>query len=85
MRDDIDTLVLDAEMLDSILKDADPDKQARELEIKLVARLRKHAGNPNFKELGERLCETPSVCAIRQSELPATRKLLIAKDLSMAS
>lgn len=55
VRDDIDALVLDAEVLDSILKDANPDKKGREVEIRLVARLRKHAGNPKFKELGERL------------------------------
>ena len=55
VRDDIDALVLDAEVLDSILKDSNPEKKARELEIKLIARLRKHAGNPKFKELGERL------------------------------
>ena len=55
VRDDIDALVLDAEVLDSILKDANPEKKAREVEIKLIARLRKHAGNPKFKELGERL------------------------------
>ena len=51
----IDTLVLDADVLDAILKDANPDKKAREVEIKLIARLRKHAGNPKFKQLGERL------------------------------
>ncbi len=55
VRDDIDALVLDAEVLDSILKDANPEKKAREVEIRLAARLRKHAGNPKFKELGERL------------------------------
>ena len=55
VRDDIDVLVLNAEVLDSILKDSNPEKKARELEIKLIARLRKHAGNPKFKELGERL------------------------------
>ncbi len=55
VRDDIDTLVLDADVLDAILKDANPDKKAREVEIKLIARLRKHAGNPKFKDLGERL------------------------------
>ena len=55
VRDDIDALVLDAEVLDSILKGANPRKKAREVEIKLIARLRKHAGNPKFKELGERL------------------------------
>jgi type I restriction enzyme R subunit len=55
VRDDIEVLVLDADVLDSILKDANPGKKAREVEIKLIARLRKHAGNPKFKELGERL------------------------------
>jgi type I restriction enzyme R subunit len=55
VRDDIEALVLDADILDSILKDANPSKKAREVEIKLIARLRKHAGNPKFKELGERL------------------------------
>ncbi|MCP5558041.1 MAG: HsdR family type I site-specific deoxyribonuclease [Verrucomicrobiaceae bacterium] len=55
VRDDLEALVLDADILDSILKDANPGKKAREVEIKLIARLRKHAGNPKFKELGERL------------------------------
>lgn len=55
VRDDIEALVLDAEVLDSILKDANPGKKAREVEIKIIARLKKHAGNPKFKELGERL------------------------------
>ena len=55
VRDDIEVLVLDAEVVDSILKDANPGKKAREAEIKLIARLKKHAGNPKFKELGERL------------------------------
>ena len=55
VRDDIDELVLDAEVLDSILNDANPAKKAREVEIKLIARLRKHLGNPKFEELGERL------------------------------
>jgi len=55
VRDDIEALVLDADVLEGILKDANPEKKAREVEIKLVARLRKHAGNPKFRELGERL------------------------------
>ena len=55
VRDDIDQLVLDAEVLDSILKDANPEKKAKEVEIQLVARLRKHAGDPKFQALGERL------------------------------
>lgn len=55
VRDDIDTLVLDADVLDNILKEANPGKKAREVEIKLIARLRKHLGNARFTALGERL------------------------------
>lgn len=55
VRDDIVALVLDAEVLDSILNDANPEKKAKEIEIKLISRLKKHAGNPRFKALGERL------------------------------
>jgi type I restriction enzyme R subunit len=55
VRDDVETLVLDAEVLESILAEADPEKKGKEVEIKLVARLRKHAGNPKFTALGERL------------------------------
>ena len=55
VRDDVEALVLDADVLESILKDGNPAKKAKEVEIKLIARLRKHAGNPQFTELGERL------------------------------
>ncbi|MPZ47283.1 MAG: HsdR family type I site-specific deoxyribonuclease [Betaproteobacteria bacterium] len=55
VRDDVETLVMDAQVLEEILKDADPGKKAHEVEIKLVARLRKHLGNPKFTALGERL------------------------------
>jgi type I restriction enzyme R subunit len=55
VRDDVETLVMDAQVLDEILKDAEPGKKAREIEIKLIARLRKHLGNPKFTALGERL------------------------------
>ena len=55
VRDDVETLVLDAQVLEDILKDADPLKRGKEIEIKLVARLKKHLGNPKFTALGERL------------------------------
>ena len=55
VRDDVETLVMDAQVLEEILKDAEPGKKAREIEIKLIARLRKHLGNPKFTALGERL------------------------------
>lgn len=55
VRDDLDTLVLDAELLEAVLGNPDPDKKAKEISIKLAGRLRKHAGNPTFKALSERL------------------------------
>lgn len=54
VRDDLDTLVLDADLLEAVLSNPDP-KKAKEIEIKLSRRMRKHAGNPKFKQLSERL------------------------------
>ena len=54
VRDDLDTLVLDADLLEAVLSNPDPRK-TREIEIKVARRLRKHLGNPKFKELSERL------------------------------
>jgi type I restriction enzyme R subunit len=55
VRDDLDTLVLDADLLEAVLAGPDPGKKAKEISIKLTGRLRKHANNPKFKALGERL------------------------------
>ena len=55
VRDDVETLIMDAQVLEDILKSADPEKKAKEIEIKLVARLRRHLRNPKFTALGERL------------------------------
>ena len=54
VRDDLDTLVLDADLLEAVLSNPDPAK-GKEIEIKLIRRLRKHLGNPKFKQLSERL------------------------------
>jgi type I restriction enzyme R subunit len=54
VHDDIDTLVMDADLLEAVLS-ADPCKKAKEVEFKLTARLRKHMGTPRFKALSERL------------------------------
>jgi type I restriction enzyme R subunit len=54
VRDDLDTLVLDADLLEAVLSNPDPNK-AKEIEIKLKRRLRGHGGNPKFKQLSERL------------------------------
>ena len=53
IRDDLETLVLDAELLESVV--GVPDKKGKALEISLIARLRKHAKDPKFVALGERL------------------------------
>ena len=55
VRDDVEMLVMDAQVIEDFLKSADPAKRGKEIEIKLFARLRKHFGNPKFTELGERL------------------------------
>ena len=53
VRDDLEALVLDADMLDAVLRAGDH----RQVEIKVLRRLQKHAGNPRYKELGQRLEE----------------------------
>lgn len=55
VRDDLETLVMDAEVLEGLLASKEPDKKSREIELQLVARLRKHKGDPKFVALGERL------------------------------
>ena len=54
VRDDLDTLVLDADLLEAVMA-GDPKKKAKEIDLKLTARLRKHMGNPRYKALSERL------------------------------
>jgi type I restriction enzyme, R subunit len=54
VRDDLDTLVLDAELLEAVMT-GDPKKKAKEIDLKLTARLRKHMGTPRYKALSERL------------------------------
>lgn len=57
IRDDLDTLVLDADLLEAVLGTPDPNKKAKEIEIKVARRLRKHLNDPRFRALGERLEE----------------------------
>jgi type I restriction enzyme R subunit len=55
VRDDLDTLVMDADVLQELLRAPDPEKKAKEVELKILRRLRKHGGEQQFIELGERL------------------------------
>ena len=54
IHDDLDELVVDADLLEAIVSAADP-KKTKEIEIKVSVRLRKHLGNPRFKPISERL------------------------------
>ena len=55
VRDDLEEIVLDADLVEAVLTTADPGKKAREIEFKIIQRLRRHMGNPTFRELSERL------------------------------
>ena len=55
VRDDLETLVLDADLLEAVLGTPDPDRKSKEIEIKVVDRLRRHLHDPRFRALSERL------------------------------
>jgi type I restriction enzyme R subunit len=52
----LDEFVLDADVIEEIFNNPDP-KNAKKLEKILVKRFKKHAGNPRFKKLSDRLEE----------------------------
>ncbi|MEW6403587.1 MAG: HsdR family type I site-specific deoxyribonuclease [Chloroflexota bacterium] len=55
VRDDLDEIVLDPQLIEAILNTKEPGKKARELELKLTTRLRAHMDNPRYRKLSERL------------------------------
>ena len=57
LHDDLETLVVDADLLEAVLGSPDPTKKTKEIEIKVSRRLRKHLHDPRFKALAERLEE----------------------------
>jgi len=56
IRDDLETLIMDADILGKI-SEKDAKKKADEIEIKIEWKLHKNAKDPKFKELGKRLEE----------------------------
>lgn len=50
--DDLDALVMDADLIEAV---EEAKGRARKIALQLVARLRKHGGDPKFVDLGERL------------------------------
>ena len=55
LKDDLDTLVMDEELLKTVLSNPDTKNKAKEISIKLTSRLRKHVGNSKYKALAQRL------------------------------
>ena len=55
VRDDLEELVMDAEVLEGLLATSEPETKSKDVEIKIIARLRKHLDDPKFIALGERL------------------------------
>ncbi len=55
IRDDLEEIILDAELLEVVLNTPDPRKKSKELEIKIARRLLNHIGKQKFKALSERL------------------------------
>lgn len=57
-KEDEDILALDADLIDDFLTNRDDaKKKAKKVEINLVAKILKHANEPRFKKLGEKLEE----------------------------
>ncbi|MCK6517203.1 HsdR family type I site-specific deoxyribonuclease [Myxococcota bacterium] len=54
LHDDLDTLILDADLLEAVMS-GDPKGKVKALEGQVIARLRRHLGNPRYKKLSERL------------------------------
>jgi type I restriction enzyme, R subunit len=57
VRDDLDTLIMDADFIEDVIGGRNSKYKAKEVEIKLIARLRKHNNDPRFVALGQRLEE----------------------------
>ena len=55
IHDDLDEIVLDAELLEAVLGTPDPRTKGKEIEIKIIRRLRGHQSDPRFRALSERL------------------------------
>ena len=56
VRDDLETLVMDADFLEGLLKGNDPTT-VKEIEFQVSARIRRHGNHPRFIALGKRLEE----------------------------
>ena len=83
VRDDLETLVMDAEVLAEIIAAGGPEgaaKKAKEVEIQLIARLRRHRNEPRFIALGQRLEDLKN--RLQQGILNSVQYLKLLLDLA---
>ena len=83
IKDDLESFVVDEVIVGQLIIDRGPEGAAREIEIKLITRLRKHASEPEFISLGEKLEELRIAHELNQvNSLDFLKKLLqFAKDV----
>ena len=55
VHEDLETLILDTDLLAGILDEADALQKGKAIELRLIPRLRRHLNDPRFVALGERL------------------------------
>lgn len=55
VRDDLDEIVLDPDLIAAIVSGPNPDARTREIEFKVAQRLRRHMNDPRYRALSERL------------------------------
>jgi type I restriction enzyme R subunit len=82
-RDDLETIIIDSQMLDDLESKAkDPTQIIATIETQIIGRLSRHKNEPLFKELGERLLELKEKYSQgQQASLEFLRELLeIARD-----
>jgi type I restriction enzyme R subunit len=81
-RADLETIVLDAQVIEDLMSGRKKDVTAEEIEKQITARIARHLNNPKFVELGKRLNELREKYAdIQQSSLDFLRELLVlARD-----
>jgi type I restriction enzyme R subunit len=81
-RTDLETIVLDAQLIEDIMGGKNKDIRVEEIEKQITARIARHLNNPKFIELGKRLNELRQKYeGIQQSSLEFLRELLeLARD-----
>jgi len=83
IKDDLESFVIDEVIIGQLIIDRGPERASREIEIKLIARLRKNASEPEFISLGKKLEELRAAHELNQvNSLDFLKSLLqLAKEV----